>query len=86
MSSVRLLVGAGHEVLRIGVRAILEDNPDWKVVAEANDGQQAIEKAIEFRPDIAILDFTIPGTNGLEAAREIAKIPAGNKGADAYDL
>ena len=74
MSSVRLLVGSGHEVLRIGVRAMLENNPDWKVVAEANNGHQAIEKAIDFRPDIAILDLTIPGTNGLDAAREIVKI------------
>jgi DNA-binding NarL/FixJ family response regulator len=73
MPSVRLLVAAGHEVLRIGVRAILGNNPDWTVVAEASDSQQAIEKAKEFRPDIAILDFSMPGTNGLDAAREIVK-------------
>jgi DNA-binding NarL/FixJ family response regulator len=52
MPSVRLLVAAGHEVLRIGVRAILENNPGWTVVAEASDSQQAIEKAKKFRPDI----------------------------------
>jgi DNA-binding NarL/FixJ family response regulator len=73
MPSVRLLVAAGHEVLRIGVRAILANNPDWIVVAEASDGQQAIEKAKEFKPDIAILDFSMPGTNGLGAAREIVE-------------
>ena len=71
MPSVRLLVAAGHEVLRIGVRVLLENNPDWEVVAEASDGQQAIEKAKEFRPDIAILDFSMPGANGCEATREI---------------
>jgi DNA-binding NarL/FixJ family response regulator len=71
MPSVRLLVAGGHEILRIGVRAILANNPDWTVVAEASDGQQAIEKAKEFKPDIAILDFSMPGTNGLDAAREI---------------
>jgi DNA-binding NarL/FixJ family response regulator len=73
MPSVRLLVAAGHEVLRIGVRVLLENNPDWEVVAEASDGQQAIEKAKEFRPDIAILDFSMPGANGCEATREIVK-------------
>jgi DNA-binding NarL/FixJ family response regulator len=73
MPSIHLLVAAGHEVLRIGVRVLLENNPGWEVVAEARDGQQAIEKAKEFRPDIAILDFSMPGTNGLDAAREIVK-------------
>ena len=73
MPSVRLIVAGGHEILRIGVRATLENKPDWTVVAEASDGQQAIEKAKEFRPDIAILDCSMPGTNGLDAAREIVE-------------
>jgi DNA-binding NarL/FixJ family response regulator len=73
MPSVRLLVASGDEILRIGVGAILASNPEWIVVAEANDGQQAMEKVEEFRPDIAILDFNMPGTNGLDAAREIVK-------------
>jgi DNA-binding NarL/FixJ family response regulator len=73
MPSVRLLVAGGHEILRIGVRAILANNPDWTVVAEASDSRQAIEKAKEFRPDIAILDFSMPGTNGFDATREIVK-------------
>lgn len=73
MPSVRLLVAAGHEVLRIGVRILLENNPDWKVIAEANDGQQAVDRANKVRPDIAILDSSMPGKNGLDAAREIVK-------------
>jgi DNA-binding NarL/FixJ family response regulator len=73
MPTVRLLVAGGHEIFRIGVRAILADNPDWTVVAEASDSRQAIEKAKEFRPDIAILDFSMPGTNGFDATREIVK-------------
>ena len=73
MPSVRLIVASGHEILRIGVRAVLANNPDWTVVAEASDGQQAIEKAKEFRPDIAILDFSMPGTNGFDATREIVE-------------
>ena len=73
MPSVRLLVAGCHEILRIGVRAVLENKPDWAVVAEAGDGQQAIEKAKEFTPDVAILDYSSPGTNGLNAVREIVE-------------
>ena len=47
MSSVRLLVAGSHEILRIGVRAVLESKPDWAVVAEAGDGQQAIEAQMD---------------------------------------
>jgi DNA-binding NarL/FixJ family response regulator len=79
MPSVRLLVAAGHEVLRIGVRTLLENNPDWKVVADASDGQQAIEKVIEFRPDIAILDCSMPGSNWMDAGGEIVKSLPGTK-------
>ena len=73
MSDVRLLVADDHDVLRRGVRAILEENPNWKIVAEARDGQEAIERANEFKPDVAILDFSMPKSNGLEAAREILR-------------
>src|SRR5438309_3101475 len=73
MPGVRLLVADDHDVLRRGVRVILEDNPNWTVVAEARDGQEAIEKANELKPDIAILDFSMPKSNGLEAAREILR-------------
>ena len=73
MSDVRLLIADDHDVLRRGVRTIIEENPNWKIVAEASDGQQAIEKANEFKPDVAILDFSMPKRNGLEAAREILR-------------
>lgn len=73
MPTVRILVADDHDVLRRGVREILEHNPNWKVVAEASNGQEAIEKAKAFEPDIAIVDFSMPGMNGLDASREIAK-------------
>jgi len=69
MPDVRLLIADDHDVVRRGVRTIIEENPNWKIVAEASDGQQAIEKANEFKPDVAILDFSMPKRNGLEAAR-----------------
>ena len=73
MSDVRLLIADDHDVLRRGVRTIIEENPNWKIVAEARDGQEAIERANEFKPDVAILDFSMPKSNGLEAAREILR-------------
>ena len=73
MYSVRVLVADDHDVLRRGVRTIIEENPNWKIVAEARDGQEAIERANEFKPDVAILDFSMPKSNGLEAAREILR-------------
>jgi DNA-binding NarL/FixJ family response regulator len=73
MPALRILVADDHDVLRRGVRVTLEDDPSWKVVAEACDGQEAIEKARAFEPDIAILDFSMPKLNGLDAAREIVR-------------
>jgi two-component system response regulator NreC len=60
-----------HSVVRSGIRALLELQPGWKVVAEASNGKEAIAKAIRFAPDLVIVDLTMPGLNGLEAARRI---------------
>ena len=73
MESLRLLLADDHELVRKGMRTILEAQPGWNVAAEANDGRQAVEKAKEVRPEIAVLDISMPVLNGLEAARQIAK-------------
>ncbi len=62
-----------HEVMRMGIRNLLEAVPNWSVCAEASNGIEAIEKALQFLPDIIIMDITMPGMNGMEAAGEIAK-------------
>ncbi|HEU4518525.1 MAG TPA: response regulator transcription factor [Microvirga sp.] len=67
----RILIADDHEVVRRGVRAILEARPDWEVVAEAADGNQAVELAAATRPDVAVLDFSLPLLNGLEVTRRI---------------
>jgi len=69
----RILIADDHEFLRAGERVILEAHPGWEVVAEAADGKAAIVKALEFKPDVAILDYSIPLVNGVEATRQIRK-------------
>src|SRR5262245_44521544 len=67
----RILVADDHEMLRAGLRAVLEANEGWEVVAEAEDGAKAVAKALETRPDVAILDYFLPLFNGAEVARQI---------------
>lgn len=73
MANLRLLVADDHDVVRKGVRTLLEEQPGWEVAAEASDGREAVEKAKLVQPDITILDLSMPELNGLEAAREILK-------------
>jgi DNA-binding NarL/FixJ family response regulator len=73
---VRILIGDDHDVVRSGLRAVLEAHAGWEIVAEASDGREAIEQAIATKPDVAILDYSLPLINGSEATRAIrAKSP-----------
>lgn len=71
MKPMRLLLADDHTLVRAGLRALLDDIPDITVVAEAENGEQAIALALQHKPDVALLDITMPGTNGLQAARHI---------------
>ncbi len=71
MEKLRILIADDHEVVRQGVRNLLEGRPGWEVCAEAVDGRDAVEKAVELKPDIVILDIGMPNLNGLEATRQI---------------
>ncbi len=72
----RILIADDHEVVRSGLRKILESQPKWEVVGEAADGREAISRALEVRPDIAVLDYALPLVNGVEATRQIrARLP-----------
>jgi DNA-binding NarL/FixJ family response regulator len=73
MSALRLLVADDHEVVRKGLRAMLEAQPGWEVTAEAADGREAVAKTKELKPDVSVLDLSMPLLNGLEAARHIRK-------------
>jgi DNA-binding NarL/FixJ family response regulator len=73
MTPLRLLIVDDHAVVRRGVRALLESRPGWEVCGEAADGQEAIRKAADLKPDIVVLDISLPGLNGLEATSRILK-------------
>jgi DNA-binding NarL/FixJ family response regulator len=70
----RILIADDHEVVRQGIRAILQARPDWEICGEAVDGREAIRLAQELRPDVIIMDITMPKMSGLEASQEIAKL------------
>jgi DNA-binding NarL/FixJ family response regulator len=67
----RILVADDHEVVRSGLRTILERQPGFEVGGEAANGQEAVEAAVALRPDVVILDCAMPVQNGVEATREI---------------
>lgn len=73
MASFRILVADDHEVVRYGVRSLLEAHPGWEVIAESSDGRDAVEKASTLHPDVVILDIGMPNLNGLEATRQILR-------------
>jgi DNA-binding NarL/FixJ family response regulator len=70
---LRLVVVDDHGVVRRGVRALLESHPGWQVVAEGGNGREAVELVRELRPDVIVLDLSMPDMNGLEATRRIVE-------------
>ena len=71
MEPIRILIADDHAVMRAGLRLLLNGQEDMQVVDEAGDGWQTVEKAVALKPDIVLLDITMPGLSGLEAARQI---------------
>jgi DNA-binding NarL/FixJ family response regulator len=67
----RILIADDHEAVRSGLRAVLEVRAGWEIVAEARDGNEAVAGAIEKRPDVAIVDYSMPLMTGVEVARYI---------------
>ena len=73
MPALRILVADDHNLVRRGVKALLEERPEWRICGEAATGREVIDKAARLKPDIVILDISLPDLNGLEAARRIRK-------------
>jgi two-component system response regulator NreC len=76
MHRLRILVADDHEAMRTGVRALIEQEPGWQVCGTATNGQEAVEAARKLKPDVVVLDMTMPELDGLSALREIKhKVP-----------
>ena len=67
----RILIADNHEVVRSGLRSIIECHPCWTVVGEAADGKEAVIKTLRTKPDIAIIDYSLPLVSGIEVTRQI---------------
>ncbi|GAA2912592.1 MULTISPECIES: response regulator transcription factor [Streptomyces] len=78
-SPARILLADDHALVRRGVRLILDAEPDLTVVAEADDGAEAVARAREHRPDLAVLDIAMPRLTGLQAARELSRTCPGTR-------
>src|SRR6478752_8189802 len=73
MAAFRIFIADDHEVVRKGLCALLQAQPDWEICGEAGDGREAVDKAQQLKPDVVILDIGMPSLNGLEATRHILK-------------
>jgi DNA-binding NarL/FixJ family response regulator len=73
MSQIRILIVDDHEVVRLGLRILLEDQPELQVVAEAGSFDEALRETERHRPHVAVLDINLPGRSGLEACRELRR-------------
>ncbi len=74
MSGLKVLIADDHDIVRKGLRALVEEHPEWQVCGEARSGREAVEKAIQLNPDIVVIDVSMPDLNGLEATRQIRKL------------
>ena len=73
MEKIRVLIADDHTLVREGLRALLQGEGGFEVIAEASNGHEAIERALEMRPDVILMDIGMPGLDGLEATRRIVK-------------
>lgn len=71
---IRVLLADDHTVLRAGLRALLDREPDMQVVGEAATGEQAVEQVEALRPDVVVMDLSMPGAGGLEATRQVSAL------------
>jgi DNA-binding NarL/FixJ family response regulator len=68
---LRILIADDHDIVRAGLRVLLERHVGWEVVAEAGDGKQAVSMALQTKPDIVVLDYSMPLINGVEVTRQL---------------
>jgi DNA-binding NarL/FixJ family response regulator len=74
VKTLRILIADDHDLMRRGLRSLLEAQPGWTICAEAHTGREVVSKAEKFQPDVVVLDIAMPELNGVEAARRILKV------------
>ena len=77
--SIRILIADDHQIVRNGLRSLIEKEPDIEVIAEADNGRTAVRIALELAPDVVIMDIAMPDLNGIEATRQIIAALPGTK-------
>jgi two-component system, NarL family, response regulator NreC len=77
MKKIRILLADDHNLIRSGLRLVIEQQPDLAVVGEASDGREAVTLAASLKPDVAVLDIGMPNLNGIEAAKQITEGASG---------
>ena len=78
MEKIRILMADDHPVVRAGIRGMLETQPDFEVIAEAEDGQEAVASARKLKPDVILMDLRMPKMEGVEAIEKIKEKSARN--------
>ena len=79
MKKIRVLLADDHAVVRAGLKALVDGQPDLEVVAEAGDGPTALRLAAAAKPDVAVLDFAMPGLDGAETAERLRQVSPGTR-------
>jgi DNA-binding NarL/FixJ family response regulator len=69
--SARILLVDDHQVVRQGIKTLISENADWEICGEAENGKEAIEKTLEVKPDLIVMDLSMPVMNGIEATKII---------------
>jgi DNA-binding NarL/FixJ family response regulator len=83
---IRILIADDRVLMREGLRSLIETQPDFAVVAEAADGAEAVSAVQTSRPDVALLDVSMPGANGIETARRLSQAAGARLGIVAYSM
>ncbi|MGO9021283.1 MAG: response regulator transcription factor [Syntrophobacteraceae bacterium] len=76
---IKIVIAEDHTILREGLRMLLSSNPDFEVVGEAQDGLEAIRLVKSFKPDLVLMDLSMPRINGLEAIQKLKKLSLSTK-------
>ncbi len=71
MKKIRILIADDHSVVRSGIRLVLQSSPEFSVIAEAEDGEEAVELALKHKPDVVVMDISMPILNGIEATAKM---------------